>query len=132
MTSISRRTVAGPAALGAGGLVMPAMARAAERNLQLAQLPGSPPLAEPAPPALASTELPSFRFAMEAQQGKVGNGGVGKEATVVEFPVSPDIAGVSMRLDPRTARQRHWPATAAAWAYVISRKSPVSVLYPPR
>ena len=128
MSSISRRNVLGTAALGAGGLVMPAMAKSADGNLQLAQLPGSPPLAEPAPPVLAGTDLPSFRFAMEAQQGKVGNGGVGKEATVVEFPVSQDIAGVSMRLDPGTARELHWHATAAEWAYVISGRCRISVL----
>src|SRR5260221_3877717 len=132
MNWIARRNVLGPAALGAGGLVMPAMARAAERNLQLAQLRASPRLAEPAPPALAGTELPSFRFAMEAQQGKIGNGGIGKEATVVEFPVSQDIAGVSMRLDPGTARELHWHATAAEWAYLISGQCPDSVIDPQR
>src|SRR5947209_8182222 len=130
MSSISRRNILGRAALGAGGLVMPAVAQTTDGTVQLAQLPGSPPLAEPAPPPLAGTELPSFRFAMEAQQGKVGNGGVGKEATVVEFPVSQDIAGVSMRIDPGTARELHWHATAAEWAYVISGRCRVSVIDP--
>ena len=46
--------------------------------------------------------LPSFRYRLEQQAPKAFNGGVTRGASVVEFPVSTGIAGVSMRLGPGT------------------------------
>src|SRR3954468_22509083 len=40
--------------------------------------------------------LPSFRYALEQQEPRVGPGGVTRGASAVEFPVSKGIAGVSM------------------------------------
>ena len=48
--------------------------------------------------AHAHDELPSFRYAMENQTGRVSESGSAKEANVDEFPVSEGIAAVSMRL----------------------------------
>ena len=48
----------------------------------------------PAPAPLAGAELPSFRFLNDAKP-KIYDGGTAKEATVVEFPVSETLAGVS-------------------------------------
>ena len=55
--------------------------------------------------------LPSFRYAMENQAGRVNAAGSAKEANVDEFPVSEKIAAVSMRLEAgqhsRIALARH-------------------------
>jgi oxalate decarboxylase len=75
-------------------------------------------------------ELPTFRFAMEKQRGKVTPGGSAKEATVHQLPISTNIAGVSMRLKPGGLRELHWHANAAEWAYVIKGRVRTTVLGP--
>jgi oxalate decarboxylase len=74
--------------------------------------------------------LPNFRFAIEAQKGKVDEGGSAKEATIVEFPISKGIAGVSMRLDPGGLRELHWHAIAAEWAFVLKGRVRATVIDP--
>jgi oxalate decarboxylase len=74
--------------------------------------------------------LPSFRYALEQQEPRVGPGGVTRGASAVEFPVSKGIAGVSMRLEPGGMRELHWHANAAEWAYVISGRCRTTVLHP--
>src|SRR5207302_307154 len=74
--------------------------------------------------------LPNFRFAIEAQRGKVDEGGSAKEATVTEFPISRGIAGVSMRLDPGGLRELHWHAIAAEWAFVLKGRVRTTVIEP--
>src|SRR5580765_6173078 len=82
-------------------------------------------LAANTPPHAAGSEakadepLPAFRFAMEAQVPRVGEGGTAREASATQFPVSTGIAGVSMTLEPGSMRELHWHANAAEWAYVI-------------
>jgi oxalate decarboxylase len=74
--------------------------------------------------------LPSFRYAMERQKGRVTNAGSAKEATVRQFPVSTGIAGVSMRLKPGGLRELHWHANAAEWAFVIKGRVRGTVIGP--
>jgi oxalate decarboxylase len=74
--------------------------------------------------------LPSFRYALEKQEPRVGPGGVTRGASAVEFPVSIGIAGVSMRLEPGGMRELHWHANAAEWAYVISGRCRTTILHP--
>lgn len=74
--------------------------------------------------------LPSFRYALEQQEPRVGPGGVTRGASAVEFPVSKGIAGVSMRLEPGGLRELHWHANAAEWAYVVSGRCRTTVLHP--
>ncbi len=71
-------------------------------------------------PLLAGKELPTFKFALEKSEGKVIGNSTGKEATVVQLPMSKGIAGVSMTLEPGAMRELHWHATAAEWAFVLS------------
>lgn len=73
---------------------------------------------------------PSFRYRLEQQPPKVGNGGVTRGASVREFPISQGIAGVSMRLAAGTIREMHWHANAAEWAYVISGNCRTTILHP--
>lgn len=70
-------------------------------------------------PLLAQKELPSFKFELERSLGRVDKGSFGKEATVVELPISKGIAGVSMRLEPGVCRELHWHPNADEWQYVV-------------
>lgn len=81
-------------------------------------------------PELSKTELPTFRFELENSTGRVDGGSFGKEATVAQLPISTGIAGVSMRLEPGVARELHWHATAAEWAFVIEGRCRTTVMDP--
>jgi oxalate decarboxylase len=74
--------------------------------------------------------LPSFRYAMENQTGRVSAAGSAKEANVDEFPVSEKIAAVSMWLEPGSIRELHWHAIAAEWAYMLSGHCRITVFSP--
>jgi oxalate decarboxylase len=78
----------------------------------------------------AQQELPTFRYPMEQQKGKVTEGGSAKEATVKQLPISKGIAGVSMRLRPGGLRELHWHANAAEWAFVIKGRVRTTVIGP--
>ncbi|HKF23042.1 MAG TPA: cupin domain-containing protein [Candidatus Angelobacter sp.] len=79
-------------------------------------------------PILSGKELPTFKFALEKSQGKVIGDSYGKEATVVQLPISKGIAGVSMRLEPGAMRELHWHATAAEWAFVMEGRVRTTVI----
>jgi oxalate decarboxylase len=74
--------------------------------------------------------MPSFKYAMEAQAGRVSSAGSAKEANVDEFPISEQIAAVSMRLKPGSVRELHWHAIAAEWAYMLSGHCRITVFSP--
>src|SRR5580700_9668465 len=81
-------------------------------------------------PLLSGHELPTFKFALEKSEGKVFGNSYGKEATVVQLPISKGIAGVSMKLEPGAMRELHWHATAAEWAFVIEGRTRTTVIDP--
>jgi oxalate decarboxylase len=81
-------------------------------------------------PLLAEEELPTFHFALEKSEGRTQGGGVAKEATVKQLPISKGLAGVSMRLAPGVMRELHWHATAAEWAFVVSGRVRATVVDP--
>src|SRR5947208_724983 len=110
MSEFSRRDMLGAAA--AGGV-----AAAATGTETFGQ--GQPAFG-PTPAPLAGSELPSFRFALGAVTPKSWEGGWAKEATVAQFPVSEQLAGVLMSLAPGALRELHWHANAAEWAYVLN------------
>ena len=74
--------------------------------------------------------LPSFRFALGEQKPTTYAGGYFREASVLEFPASENIAGVLVTLHPGGIRELHWHANATEWAYVISGHCRVSVTDP--
>ena len=47
-------------------------------------------------PVTSGKELPTFKFELEKSEGRVIDGSYGKEATVVQLPISKGLAGVSM------------------------------------
>jgi oxalate decarboxylase len=81
-------------------------------------------------PLVSGKELPTFKYALEKAKPKVLGGSNAREATVEEFPISKEIAGVSMRLEPGAMRELHWHATAAEWAYVNKGRVRTTVLAP--
>lgn len=81
-------------------------------------------------PVAAGKELPTFKFEMEKQEGKVIGKSSGKEATVAQLPISKGLAGVSMRLEPGAMRELHWHATAAEWALVLEGGVRTTVISP--
>lgn len=81
-------------------------------------------------PLLSGTDLPTFKFALEESEGRFDGGSFGKEATVAQLPISKGIAGVSMRLEPGVARELHWHATAAEWAFVLEGRCRTTVIDP--
>jgi oxalate decarboxylase len=109
MSELSRRQIMGVAAAAAGGLVAASgRSDAAGRE----------------------EELPTFRFAMEQQTGRVTEAGSAKEATVKQLPISVGLAGVSMRLKPGGIRELHWHANAAEWAFVVKGQVRTTVIGP--
>jgi oxalate decarboxylase len=80
--------------------------------------------------AEAKEELPTFRFAMEQQKGRITEGGSAKEATVKQLPISTGLAGVSMRLKPGGLRELHWHANAAEWAFLVKGRVRTTVIGP--
>ena len=74
--------------------------------------------------------LQSFKYDIEAADGRVTAGGSAKEANVDEFPISQSMAGVSMRLNPGGLRELHWHAIAAEWAFVIRGNVRTTVISP--
>lgn len=81
-------------------------------------------------PETSGKQLPVFKFALEKSEGKVMGESFGKEATVVQLPISKDLAGVSMRIQPGAMRELHWHATAAEWAFVLEGRVRTTVIDP--
>ena len=81
-------------------------------------------------PLLGGKELPTFKYALEKSKGKVIGKSFGKEATVLQLPISKGIAGVSMQLEPGAMRELHWHATAAEWAFMLEGHVRTTVIEP--
>ncbi len=135
----NRRNFLGTAAIGAGGLVAlagSAGAAAAEAlkpgdggfGFQATQLPTGPNVTDHDPKDVG--DMPDFHYSLDGATPKVTSGGWAKEATVHRFPISKGIAGVHMFLDAGAARELHWHAIAAEWAFVIDGHCQTVVLDP--
>src|SRR5262245_1973358 len=109
MVMISRRNMLGTSAVGAGSIL------AATTLQESARAAGA---SESLPQATAEA-LPSFRFPLGEQKPVTYEGGYFREASVLEFPASENIAGVLVNLAPDGIRELHWHANATEWAYVI-------------
>lgn len=81
-------------------------------------------------PLLSGAELPTFKFELDQSTGREEGGSYGKEVTVEQLPISKGMAGVLMRLQPGIARELHWHATAAEWAFVLNGRCRTTVLDP--
>ena len=79
---------------------------------------------------MSDQTLPSFRYRLEQQPPYTSCGGLVRGASVRQFPVSQNIAGASMRLQPGCLRELHWHTTAAELGYVVSGSCRTTVLSP--
>ena len=77
-----------------------------------------------------SNMLPEFKFPLAGQKARELPMGWAKQATVADFPVSKNIAGVLMYLKPQGLRELHWHANAAEWGYVISGNVRTTIINP--
>jgi len=77
-----------------------------------------------------SDKLPDFKFSLTAQNARELPLGWAKQATVTDFPVSKNIAGVLMSLKPGGLRELHWHANAAEWGFVISGNVRTTIIDP--
>ena len=132
MDSISRRDML--AATVAGGVLTVATAAGAQTGQPIPQpqrpgVGGTDPgprniprdLQNPdmvVPPPTDSGTLPNLRFSFSDSHTRLTTGGWTRQATVREFGVSKDIAGVEMRLNAGSIRELHWHKPAE-WAYML-------------
>lgn len=110
MAELTRREAFG-AALAAGGLAATAEGAAAAAAKQ-------------------GAELPAFSFPLAKAKDQVYDGGISRQATADNFPVSKGIAGVYMRLEAGGLRELHWHANAAEWAYMIAGRARTTIIDP--
>lgn len=75
-------------------------------------------------------ELPAFQFPLSKAKDQVYDGGVSKQATADNFPVSKAIAGVYMQLQAGGLRELHWHANAAEWAYMLAGRARTTIIDP--
>jgi oxalate decarboxylase len=114
MSDVTRRELLGSAAAVAGGLVTGPVSRPN----------GS---AEDAPPRSGPN---SFKFRLEAEKPHLYPGGLSRGASARNFPISKNIAGVSMRLDPGAMREMHWHANAAEWGFYLTGRARITIVSP--
>ena len=77
-----------------------------------------------------SDKLPDFKFSLKDQTARELPLGWAKQATVTDFPVSKNIAGVLMSLNAEGLRELHWHANAAEWGFVISGNVRTTIINP--
>jgi oxalate decarboxylase len=78
-----------------------------------------------------SEDLPKFKFSLEESRvGHKTEGGLAKQATIKEQPISRGLAGATMRLNPGGVREVHWHAIAAEWAFVVKGRVRTTAIAP--
>jgi oxalate decarboxylase len=79
------------------------------------------------PPPTDHGEVKTFWNSFSAAHRRVQPGGWSRQVTVVDFPISVDIAGVNMRLTAGGIRELHWHA-AAEWAIMLTGKARITCI----
>lgn len=72
-----------------------------------------------APPYTDAGTIPNLKFSFATAHNRLLTGGWAREVTTRELPISTEIAGVNMRLEPGGVRELHWHKEAE-WAYMIA------------
>src|SRR4029077_2818056 len=112
MAELTRRAALGAALATAGGL--------------MASNEGTSIAAE----AQGGAELPAFSFSLSKAKNQVYDGGISRQATADNFPVSKGVAGVYMQLQAGGLRELHWHANAAEWAYMLAGRARTTIFDP--
>ena len=139
MSTANRRGVLTGLALGAGGLVAGAAARAAD--IVPSRSPGvggtmmgpvdptrsaeNPDMINP--PKTDHGSIENLRFSFADSHIRQASGGWTRQVTVRELAASHDIAGVEMRLNPGGIRELHWHKEAE-WAYMVAGKARITAV----
>lgn len=74
--------------------------------------------------------LPAFSYPFSGVPLERYDGGTTKQVGSYNFPVSTNLAGVYMTLEPGAIRELHWHALAAEWAYVIEGRTRITLTSP--
>jgi oxalate decarboxylase len=61
-----------------------------------------------APPLTDAGTLPNLKWPFSLSHNRLASGGWARETTIQELPVSTEMAGVDMRLNPGAIRELHW------------------------
>lgn len=77
-----------------------------------------------------ASALPAFSYPFSGLPLVRYDGGTTKQVGAYNFPVSTNIAGVYMTLEPGAIRELHWHAMAAEWAYVIEGRTRITLTSP--
>lgn len=78
----------------------------------------------------SNSGLPAFSYPFSELPLVRYDGGTTKQVGTYNFPVSTNIAGVYMTLEPGAIRELHWHAMAAEWAYVIEGRTRITLTSP--
>jgi oxalate decarboxylase len=129
MTDTNRRLFLGALALGAGGL-------AGARSLAAANEDGHAAGYDVAPASKYQPLIPrragdpvTFTASLDRGPIKATSGGWAREVTARTLPISTDIAGAHLFLNPGGSREMHWH-NSAEWAYIADGQCQVTVVDP--
>ena len=81
------------------------------------------------PPFSDHGDLGPIWYSFNLARKRVEDGGWTRQVTQRELPLSRDVAGVNMRLNPGAFRELHWH-TADEWAFMLYGNARISVLNP--
>lgn len=70
------------------------------------------------PPATDHGTMPNLRFSYSDSHQRLEEGGWTREITNRDFPISEDVAGVNMSLEPGAYREMHWHKEAE-WGLML-------------
>jgi len=128
MTDTNRRLFLGALALGAGGLAsLPS--RAAEDDGHAAGYDVAPAAKyQPLIPRRPGDPV-VFTAALDKGPIKATSGGWAREVTMRTLPISTDMAGAHLFLNPGGSREMHWH-NSAEWAFVAAGHCQVTVVDP--
>ena len=92
--------------------------------------PSNPPIDLQNPDIFASRptdvgDLPNLKWPFSLSHNRLLDGGWARQTTVRELPVSKEIAGVDMRLNPGAIRELHWHK-ANEWSLMLNGSARVT------
>jgi oxalate decarboxylase len=79
------------------------------------------------PPVTDHGEVETFWNSFSTAHRRIQEGGWSRQVTVVDFPISKDIAGVNMRLTAGGIRELHWH-NAGEWAIMLSGNARITAI----
>ena len=128
MTETNRRLFLGALALGAGGLAG-AQSLAADDDGHAAGYDVAPSTKyQPLIPRRAGDPV-TFTASLDKGPIKATSGGWAREVTMRSLPISTEMAGAHLYLNPGGSREMHWH-NSAEWAFVAAGNCQVTVVDP--